>query len=255
VSVAPTLAAMAKVYRQSRTGGPKSPRFRAYVEHARREWGFAAYNPMAGRDAFDSVQRLLHIDAEEIARRSAESAALRCAFDGEITLALAVASTGMWTNRLATEVAQRTTGKRQAGRGLVLMWAGEEVTEELVRAESTAETVRTIWHERHGPVTSLGAVLRREGLAYALAGAPRDSPSDRDREAVEGALSLFGDSTTPSEMVSVLYGDPAAEQLGWPVFGIPDRAGYRWAIARAAREIRERGAERALREPWSMDEL
>jgi hypothetical protein len=92
-------------------------------------------------------------------------------------------------------------------------------------------------------------VLRREGLAYALAGAPRDLPSDRDREAVEGALSLFGDSTTPSEMVSVLYGDPAAEQLGWPVFGIPDRAGYRWAIARAAREIRERGAERALREP------
>ncbi|MFN0098272.1 MAG: hypothetical protein ACKVS7_06320 [Gemmatimonadaceae bacterium] len=239
VRVHPTLADMADVYRLSREGGPKSPRFARYARAAAETWGLPAYNPMAGDYALAAVETLLAMDAERTTLECAERVVSFCAYGGTVDLAVIVASAGMWTDRVATEVQYRTVAERRAGYGLVYQWTREELTLAGLEREACAETVRVLWTALHGAARSMHAVLHREGLAYATAArcmsdpVAVERPSLEESAAVEGALAVLGDSTDPGEIAAVLFGDPGAEAMGWAKLGISDRAGYRWAIARA----------------------
>ena len=53
LSIAPTLVAMAGIYALTREGGPKLPRFAAYVALTPTNWGLVPYNPMAGDAALE----------------------------------------------------------------------------------------------------------------------------------------------------------------------------------------------------------
>ena len=67
-TIAPTLARMAGIYALSRNGGGASPRFAAYLAEVEHHWGLAAYNPMAGDAASDTVDALVALDAERLAQ-------------------------------------------------------------------------------------------------------------------------------------------------------------------------------------------
>lgn len=239
VRVHPTLAAMAEVYRLPKEGGPKSARFAQYAKAAAEAWGFPAYNPMAGVHALAAVETLLAMDAERVTRQCAERVVSVSAYEGTVDLAVIVASAGMWTDRVATEVQYRTIAERRAGHGLVYQWTREELTLPALEREACAETVRVLWTAMHGAARSMRSVLHREGLAYAMAAqcmtdpVAVEPPSREESAAVEGALHVLGDSADPGEIAAVLFGDPGAEAMGWATLGIGDRAGYRWAIARA----------------------
>ncbi|MEP6990886.1 MAG: hypothetical protein ABJA80_08165 [bacterium] len=247
VHVAPTLASMASLHELSRDGGPRSPRFEAYRARVEHEWGLIAYNPMAGPAALTAIRTLIDIDAEGLMAHEARVVAQRCAYEGTLTLAVAVASKGMWTDRLATALLARTTGGRRAAHGAVLLWADEPADAEIVRRESVAETVRTMWSTLHGAATSLGGVLAREGLAYAMGSSPHAPSTPDDDAVVESAIGLLGDTDDAGDIAGVLFGDPTSVAMGWMPLGIPEHAGYRWAIARAAESITQYGAPAALR--------
>lgn len=224
---------MAQLYALSRSGGPKSPRFSAYVARVEHEFGLVGYNPMAGPAALEAVQRLVALDAEAIALASARSVAAHCKYVGSLTLAIVVASPGMWTDRLATEVQHRTVATRTPDHGLIYQWAGDELTEYDIRRESVAEAVRTIWTSQNGPATTVRTVIEREGLAYALGGNPYGPCTSADDADVEEALSILGDSTSVADIAGVLYGDPACAAHGWPLLGIAEHAGFRYGVSRA----------------------
>ena len=246
VTIAPTLETMAELYLLSREGGPKSERFLTYVKRVEHEWGMVSYNPMAGAAALEAVQEAIALDAERIARDAASVTIAECEFDGTVTLAVVVASAGMWTDRLASEIEYRTTAKRRAHHGQVILWSREAITAEDVRRESVAETVRTMWTALHGQARTLRSVFAREGLAYALADPKAITPPENDAAILE-ALEILGDSTTQGDIVAALYGDTVAEQMGWPTLGISDRGGAQWATHRAARTVAETDAATALR--------
>ena len=246
VTVAPTLESMAEIYQLSRSGGAKSARFSEYVRRAGREWGLAGYNPMAGGHALDAVQQLAAFDAESLARESARVVVERCEFDGDVTLAIVVASPGMWTDRVATEVRHRTSASRRAGHGEILLWTGDALGAALVHREAMAETVRVMWTTLHGAADTLGAVLAREGLAYALASNPYGPSSPLDDARVAEGLAVLGDTRTLGDVVAVLFGDVVATCLGYTTLGLAEYAGYRWAIARAVARIELTGPVEAL---------
>ncbi|MCC7001125.1 MAG: hypothetical protein IT357_03125 [Gemmatimonadaceae bacterium] len=239
VRVHPTLAAMAEVYRLPREGGRDAPRFGPYTAAAAATWGLPFYNPMAGDHALVAVETLLAMDAERLTQECAERVVAVAAFDGTVDLAVIVASAGMWTDRVATEVNYRTVETRKPGYGMVYQWTRETPTREGLEREACAETLRVIWTSLHGPARTMQEVLHREGLAYAMAArcmtdpVPVERPSPDDSAAVEGALEVLGASEDAGEIAAVLFGDAVAEQMGWATLGIGDRAGYRWAIARA----------------------
>lgn len=244
ITIAPTLATMAQIYELSREGGPRSPRFAAYVSRVEHQWGLSAYNPMAGPPAQETVHALIEFDAEGLAAEEARTLTTRCEFGGDITIAVAVPSAGMWTDRLATEIQHRTIGTRRPAHGTVMLWRGDAVDEAHVRLECAAEVVRTMWTTYHGVPTALRGVLAREGLCYALA---TPSGQDDDSLVVEQAIEVLGDTTAQGDIVAVLYGDAAALAMGWTPLGLAEKAGYRWAIARARAMVERIGAPAALR--------
>lgn len=254
VHIAPTLRTMAGVYALSREGGPKSPRFAAYVSQTPTNWGLVPFNPMAGEAALDAVSALIALDAETLAQHAAQQVVTACDYAEKITLAIAVRSKGLWTDRIATEVDERVTAKpRVPHRGVISLWSREEISTEDIAREAAAEAVRVMWHAQHGVADSLSRVLACEGLAYALAGSVGDlgpyatQVSPEETVAVIEAFEVLGDSTKASEIAGVLYGDEAAKEMGWTPLGIPKYAGYRWAIARALSHVTNVGAARALR--------
>jgi hypothetical protein len=238
---------MAQLYALSRSGGPASARFTSYLGRVEHEWGLVAYNPMAGPQALDAVERLLALDAELVAANAASEIAVRCEYSKPLTLAVVVASPGMWTDRLATEVQHRTVARRRPQHGLVYQWVADVFDVESVARESAAEAVRVMWTAMHGPATTVLDVMDREGLAYALSSSPYGEADAGEDGVVEDALAVIGDSTSISDIVGVLYGDPACEAHGWPAPGVAEYAGYRYAIARAARHVATAGAGPSLR--------
>jgi hypothetical protein len=240
VTVVPTLVRMAEIYRLPREGGNASPRFREYVTHVEHEWGFVAYNPMAGEAAADAVHALIALEAEELARDAAEAVAAAADYRTPITLAVIVRSTGMWTDRVATTVQDRTAPAPQRdGHGLVQFWSREPITAAQVRVESAAECARLLWHAERGTATTVQALIAREGTAYATAARitreslPYGAASPEDRTSVDSAFELLGESREPSDAASILFGDAGATAMGWTPLGIPDDGGYRVAIERA----------------------
>jgi hypothetical protein len=72
IHLVPTLATMAEIYRLPREGGAASPRFKRYLELVPRCYELVAYNPMAGTHALETLEQLLAINAEAVARRPPE---------------------------------------------------------------------------------------------------------------------------------------------------------------------------------------
>lgn len=260
VRIAPTLATMAEIYALPRDGGPKGPRFAAYVARTPTEWGLVPYNPMAGDAALEAVQSLIALDAEAVALQAVQKVASACSYGDTLTLALAVRSKGLWTDRMATEVDERVTGKtRVMHQGVISLWSREESTAETVVRESVAEAVRVMWHAQHGVADTLSRVLACEGLAYALADLQvaslgASSPpavfsvpiTPEDSVTVIEAIDILGDTRQAGEIAGVLYGDDAAKEMGWTPLGVPAYAGYRWAVFRARERVAREGAAHAL---------
>ena len=246
VIVHPTLAAMRDVYALSREGGASSARFAAYRAIVPHGWGLSQYNPMAGEHAAETVAALLALDAEALARAAAHEVADVLGYRGAVELAVVVSSQGMWTDRLATEVAHRTFGERVPGRGLVTLWTREAISAADIEREAAAETVRVAWTALHGPATTLRAVVAREGFAYGSLVEPTSTDIENPAS-VESAIAILGDSTDPGDAAAVLYGDSVAEAMGWQLVGVADRAGFRWAAVAAAAAIRRDGAPDAFR--------
>ena len=121
-----------------------------------------------------------------------------------------------------------------------------------IKREAAAEAVRVMWHAIHGVADTLDRVIACEGLAYALAASlgglgPFATPSTPEETvAVIETIQVLGDTWQAGEIAGVLYGDTAAKEMGWAPLGIPQYAGYRWAIQRATAQVRSRGPAMAL---------
>ena len=247
IQVVPTLAAMAEIYRLPREGAAASPRFKRYLELVSRLHWVAAYNPMAGPHALETTEQLLAIDAEAVALEAASAAVNLCRYPDPITLAVVLCAPGGWTDRLATEIQHRTAQRPPSGHGLILHWTREMPTAEQIRREAIAEAVRVMAAAVHGRRESVASLLHREGLAYALGGNPYGPVTAEDEHAVGDAVEVLGASEQMGDMTAVLYGDTAAASLGWTPAGIAEHGGYRWAIDRAGRRIKETDAPSTLR--------
>ena len=225
VRVIPTLAAMAEVYRLPAEGGPESPRFGAYVELGRAGVPVSGYNPMTSKPVLPTIERLLAIDAEGVATVAAMATAQQLGWTEDLDLVLTLATPGMWTDRLATEVEHRLVGK---GAREILVWSGEDTGEGAVASAAVAQVAREVWRERNGVPATVVAAAAQEGLALSMAGM-------RGARSAEAAfvLEVLGDDDTLSSMVAYLYGDRAAEAMGYTPVGLGDRAGESHAVALA----------------------
>lgn len=223
IHVVPTLARMADIYRLSRDGGPKSPRFVAYTEAAARLVPISGYNPMTSKDVASAIDALLAIDAEQRLADTANAIARRLQFTDDVAMHLIVAAPGVWTDRLVTEVHHHLVSTDQRG---VLLWFDDMVSPERLDAACAEQTTRMIEVARHGAPATLRAAVQQEGRALAVAGVP-GAPS----EAAAEVLEVLGDDASLASMVAFLYGDETAAALGYALLGIGAGVGAAHAVA------------------------
>lgn len=234
VTVVPTLAFMAGVYRLSLEGGPTSPRFRAYVQAAAERSPVHGYNPGTSKPVLETVESLLAAGAEELLASVAAGVvpawvAGHGPVGAPVPMHITVATPGMWTDRLATEVGHRLQGQDP---GAALLWFDEPTDAATLRPVLTAEVVRALDLARSGPPASLAEAVAREGEALARAG--RSGVAD---PVAAEALEVYGSDPSLSVMVAFLYGDDAARTLGFTPLGLGDEVGYRHAVALATARI------------------
>lgn len=232
ITVVPTLAFMADVYRRSAAGGPRSDRFRAYEAAGAQRVPVHGYNPMTTKAVLPAIEAFLAIDAEERLAEAANRTAASMGFADDATMHLTVATPGMWTDDLATEVEHRLLARDPGG---VLLWFDQPVSADSLDAAAVAQAVRLVTVARHGPPTVLADAVAQEGAASARAGGPAELD-----DAAADALAVLADDPSLSTMVAFLYGDDAADALGFTPIGLGPRVGERHATAIAQPPVRPR---------------
>jgi len=238
VRVVPTLAPMAEVYRLPSEGGPSSPRFNTYLSLIRSGMPLSGFNPMTNKDVLGTIEELLAFDAERVLQDAADDLAIVDDVDVFIT----VATPGVWTDRLATEIDHRLVGRSWPQ---VLWWTGSPVNRATFLQQAQGQLVRAGWTSRYGPPETLADAAGQEGLALSFAD---EGALHAD---VASALDVLGHDRSLATMVAVLYGDDAAQAMGFSPVGLGPGAGLRHCAAVAQTARRGRDLRGLLAARWS----
>ena len=216
---------MYDIYELSASGGERSERFTAYRQAAEERKPVFGYNPMTREPVIDTIRELINLDAEAIASETANETAVKIGLELDATMHLSVATPGMWTDRLGTEVEHRLKAVDPTG---ILIWYDDEITVKQIRDEAIGQTVRlkAISDRQGRPAATLEEAVTQEGTALALAGAV-----GAFHQRAADILTSRSDDPSLATMVAFLYGDNDASAMGYTPIGLDNRTGYSHAIA------------------------
>ena len=164
---------------------------------------------------------------------------------GRYRVALVVAddARGGWTNRYQSEFDHRFGGEALYKRGWItgILWTSEVASAETAGREVATAIHRLAHVRRHGPATSLQAMLAQEGDAMAAAGWREPSLDADDLAYTREMMTPYLGAGDRPTVVACLYGDEAARELGYRPLGFSRRAGLALALDTARRRGRPTG--------------
>ena len=236
-----------QVQRQLYTIPRGGTRFRAYLRtmidpHTRDlRLPLVNMNPMGQEHIPHLIDELLRLDADAVARQAVERAAdVEHAVAGSFRVALVVVDDvgGGWTNRHTNDYTNRFGTRPLLSRGWLTatVWTADPPSRARVREEAATVVHRAAWLLAHGEAQSLGEMLAQEGYAMARAGC-RQPALDGDelaytRQVLDPLLQRHDRPT----VMACLYGDRAAQSLGYRPQGLGDYAGLALALHQARAE-------------------
>ncbi len=194
----------------------------------------SAFNPMGKQHVADLLDAYLAMDADSLAA----SALLGISDElptsetrWKIALVLADDAEGGWTNRYATEFDHRYKGKANYRRGwtIGMLWTSESADEERVRIEVRAALARAVHVAAHGHASTLGEMLDQSGFVAAIAKVRSQEMDEEEAEYTRQIIQPYLESESKAVQIACLFGDSAADQLGYERFGLCERAGLRLA--------------------------
>lgn len=241
IDYVPTLPELKRLYEM-----PRDPsRFRAYlrtmIDETGEELGFAPLvlaNPMARDHVRELVDRYLEMDADSIALQTIES--LLPEFSNyderfEASLVIVDDARGGWTNRYTTEIYLRRiadprslTEKRRARFWITgVLWSSEPANEAIVRIAMKSALLRLLFVFENGPARTVSELIRQERAVMSRSGQTRDPLGSDDDAWTRQILADRADEDDLANLVTCLFGDSAAESMGFEKLGLPPWAGLR----------------------------
>ena len=205
-----------------------------------------AMNPM-GKDHIPAlIDQYIALDAERIAEEAtAKAVALQTSLsEREFKVSLVVSDDlkGGWTNRWASEYGHRIESQAFLKRGFItaLLWTSEPASAQTVRDAVLTAIYRAEYLQTHGFPATLGGMLEQEGYATARAGCTTPALDADDLAYTRTVIAPHLGATDRATIIACLFGDPAANALGYPPQGLSERAGFALALhdARAASRAR-----------------
>ncbi len=222
----PVLDAMIALYQE-----PASPaRFEHYLRLMLNEnrddivLPIGGYNPMAKPHVLEQLLKLRTIEVESIMQEviAAENAECADLLGNEIffvSLVLADDLMGGWTNRYTTDYSARFETEALLKRQFVTpyCWSSESIDALLIRSRIRAAMIRTAYQLTHSAATTLESHIEQEtyiqealGERGLLAGLSDSARTYYNRYKL---------SEEHGRIISFLYGDEAAKQLGYEPVG------------------------------------
>ena len=201
----------------------------------------SAMNPMGKAHVPAQIDRLMALDAEEVAKQATHDAQQRLHsvlqnYEKKINVALVITDDahGAWTNRYLTETNHyfKNKGEERRNWATVLLWTGESYTTPTpIRQEVLATIYRILYLKRHGLPLTLRQMMRQEGLALAFAEATEPALDADDLDYTRQVIQPYLDSEHFPTIMACLYGDDAAKSVGYEPLGLSAKAGYALALA------------------------
>ena len=195
-----------------------------------------AMNPM-GKDHIPAlIDEYIALGAERIAADAIEDArrATASVAGREYKVALVVSDDlkGGWTNRWASEFGCRIEGGAILKRGFItgILWTSEPASAAKVRDEVLTCIYRAEYLQTHPAPKTLRAMLEQEGYAMAHAGCTSPSLDADDLAYTRTVIEPHLDAHDRATVIPCLFGDAAANALGYPPQGLSDRAGFALAL-------------------------
>ena len=195
-----------------------------------------AMNPM-GKDHIPAlIDEYLALGAEKIASDAvAETTTTPTALQTkEYKVALVVSDDlkGGWTNRWASEFNHRIESAAFLKRGFItgLLWTSEPASVSTVREAVLTSVYRAEFLQTHPAPKTLRGMLEQEGYATARAGCTSPSLDADDLAYTRNVIEPHLDARDRATVIACLFGDAAANALGYPPQGLSDRAGFALAL-------------------------
>lgn len=206
-----------------------------------------AMNPM-GKDHVPAlIDEYRALDAEKIAEDAIATADVRRAEVGasaerEYRVGVVVSDDlkGGWTNRWASEFSHRLESGAFLRRGFItaILWTSEPASAARVRTEVLTSIYRAEYLQTHPMPKTLRGMLEQEGYATARAGCSTPALDADDLAYTRTVIEPHLDAHDRATVMACLFGDAAANALGYPPQGLSDRAGLALALSDAQASLR-----------------
>lgn len=193
-------------------------------------------NPMGREHVAARLDEWIALGGETIAADALQEAASRLpSFPHDFQHGLGIADDvmGGWTNRYSSDASMRFERSALKRRWMAsLLWVSETPSAEHMR-QLVFQTVYRSWYLlEHGQPNTLRQIMAQEGGAAHFAGYLPHLDSDDIAYSREVLQPHLDSSDYPICFVG-MYGDAAANVLGYPPMGLSERAGFAVALADA----------------------
>jgi len=198
-----------------------------------------AMNPM-GKDHVPAlIDAYIALGGEKIAQDAidawrATAVASRSPAEREYKVAVVVSDDlkGGWTNRWASEFSHRFESGAFLRRGFItaILWTSEPASASHVRDAVLTSIYRAEYLQTHPMPKALRSMLEQEGYAMARAECATPALDADDLAYTRTVIAPHLDANDRATMIACLFGDAAANALGYPPQGLSDRAGLALAL-------------------------
>lgn len=187
-------------------------------------------NPMAKEHVTALIDELLSWDAEEVTelvlRKSATDFDFMVA-DLQFGLVLNDDLKGGWTNTYLSDYAQRFENHYDLRHGWALLpiWTSQVWSQDVLSLEIKKALYRSVYKFQHGLPKTLAQMIKQEGMASVYAG--ENLRLEPEMLAYTGwVIEAYLSSSHKPTCLACLFGDEAAASVGYPVLGLPEKAGF-----------------------------
>ena len=191
-----------------------------------------AMNPM-GKDHIPAlIDEYIALGAEQIAMNAIAKANVNLSREFQLALVVSDDLKGGWTNRWASEYGHRIESQAFLKRGFItaILWTSEPASIERVREAVLTSIYRAEYLQTHPVPKALGEMLNQEGYAMARAGCTAPVLDDDDLAYTRDVIGKHLQATDRATVIACLFGDAAANALGYPPQGLSERAGFALAL-------------------------
>ena len=198
-----------------------------------------AMNPM-GKDHIPAlVDEYISLDAEGIAQQAIAESSARLSKEYKVAVVVSDDLKGGWTNRWASEFSHRIESAAFLKRGFLtgILWTSEPASASTVRAAVLTSIYRADYLETHAMPKTLGEMLDQEGYAMARAGCTTPLLDADDLAYTRTVIAPLLGAADRATIIPCLFGDAAANALGYPPQGLTERAGFALALSDARNKV------------------